>query len=158
NVSDGKFITFFYALIDSGRRTLHYSNAGHNAPILIREDDTRLRLEEGGLILGTFPESSYGQGEVELRPGDRLGLFTDGVTEAMNGKHEEFGEERLLQALLSDRQLTSESLQNRLLDQVNDFSGGELEDDVTVLVVSVSRGESAKAGLVNANVFERGHN
>jgi len=85
-------------------------------------------------------------------------LFTDGVTEAMNGKHEEFGEDRLLQALLSDRQLTSEFLQNRLLDQVNDFSGGELEDDVTVLVVSVSRGESAKAGLVNANLFERGHN
>ena len=158
NVTDGKFITFFYALIDSRRRRLHYSNAGHNAPILVRQDGTQLRLEEGGLVLGAFQESSYQQGEVELRPGDRLVLFTDGVTEATNGKEEEFGEERLVQALLCDRPLTAEALQNRLLDQVNEFSGGELEDDVTVLVLSVLRGEAAIAGLVDADRFERGYN
>jgi sigma-B regulation protein RsbU (phosphoserine phosphatase) len=157
NVADGKFITFFYALIDSRRRTLHYSNAGHNAPILLRDDGTQLRLEEGGLILGAFLDSSYQQGEVELRPGDRLVLFTDGVTEAMNGKDEEFGEERLVQALLCDCQLPAEALQNRLLDQVNGFSGGELEDDVTVLVLAVLRGEAAIAALADADRFERGY-
>lgn len=151
NVADGKFITFFYALIDSRRRTLHYSNAGHNAPILLREDGTQLRLEEGGLILGAFQQSSYQQGEVELRPGDRLVLFTDGVTEAMNGNLEEFGEERLVQALVSDRQLTAEAFQNRLLDQINEFSSGELEDDVTVLVLAVLPGEAAIAGLAEAD-------
>jgi sigma-B regulation protein RsbU (phosphoserine phosphatase) len=153
NVTGGKFITFFYALIDDRRRTLDYSNAGHNAPILLREDGTRLRLEEGGLVLGAFPESRYQQGEVELRPGDRLVLFTDGVTEAMNGKDEEFGEERLLQALLSDRQLTAEALRNRLVDQVSAFSGGELEDDMTVLVVAVPRVEAAMAGLADADLL-----
>jgi len=158
NVAGGKFITFFYALIDSRRRRLHYSNAGHNAPILVREDGTQLRLEEGGLVLGAFQESSYQQGEVELRPGDRLVLFTDGLTEAMNGKEEEFGEERLVQALLCDRRLTADALQNRLLDQVYEFSGGELEDDVTVLVLSVLRGEAAIAGLADADRLERGYN
>jgi len=158
NVADGKFITFFYALIDSRRRRLHYSNAGHNAPILLREDGTQLRLEEGGLVLGAFLESSYEQGEVELRPGDRLVLFTDGVTEAMNENEEEFGEERLVQTLLCDRPLTADAFQNRLLDQVHEFSGGELEDDVTVLVLSVLRGEAAIAGLADADRFERGYN
>ena len=158
NVADGKFITFFYALIDSRRRRLHYSNAGHNAPILLREDGTQLRLEEGGLVLGAFLESSYEQGEVELRPGDRLVLFTDGVTEAMNENEEEFGEERLVQTLLCDRPLTADAFQNRLLDQVHEFSGGELEDDVTVLVLSVLRGEAALAGSADADRFERGYN
>jgi phosphoserine phosphatase RsbU/P len=156
NVADGKFITFFYAVIDRHSQTLHYSNAGHNAPILLHEDGTQLRLEEGGVVLGAFQESSYQQGEVELQSGDRLVLYTDGVTEAVNGKEEEFGEERLVQALVSDRHLRAETLRNRLLDQVNEFSGGELDDDVTVLVVAVSRGEAAKAGSADASLLGRG--
>jgi phosphoserine phosphatase RsbU/P len=85
-------------------------------------------------------------------------LFTDGVTEAMNENEEEFGEERLVQTLLCDRPLTADAFQNRLLDQVHEFSGGELEDDVTVLVLSVLRGEAAIAGLADADRFERGYN
>ncbi len=72
-------------------------------------------------------------------------LFTDGVTEAVNGKEEEFGEERLVQSLLCDRQLTAEVLRNRLVDQVMAFSGGELQDDVTVLVVAMLREEAVIA-------------
>ena len=97
-----------------------------------------MRLEVGGLIVGAFQESAYGQGEIELRPGDRLVMFTDGVSEAVDGDGEEFGEKRLVEASLRARQLSAEALHNSILDLVTAFCGGEFEDDATVLVVAVS--------------------
>ena len=97
-----------------------------------------MRLEEGGLIVGAFQESAYGQGEIDLRPGDRLVMFTDGVTEAVNREEEEFGEKRLLEASLRSRHLSAEALHHFLLDLVTEFCGGEFEDDATVLVIAVS--------------------
>jgi phosphoserine phosphatase RsbU/P len=101
-------------------------------------DTTQVRLEQGGLIVGAFQESVYDQGEIELRPGDRLVMFTDGLSEAVDGSGEEFGEERLAGASLCNRQLSAEALHRCLLDRVTDFCGGEFEDDATVLVVAVS--------------------
>jgi serine phosphatase RsbU (regulator of sigma subunit) len=138
NTTEAKFITFFYARLDAEARILQYTNAGHNAPILTRSDGSQTRLEEGGVILGAFQESAYGQGEIELRPGDRLVMFTDGVSEAVNGEGEEFGEERIVEASLRHRQLSAEALRHTLLDLVTEFCGDEFEDDATVLVVAVS--------------------
>jgi sigma-B regulation protein RsbU (phosphoserine phosphatase) len=138
NTNEDKFITLFYALVDVEGRTLQFTNAGHNAPVLTRQDGAQVRLEEGGLIVGAFQESAYGQGEIELRPGDRLVMFTDGVTEAVNGQGEEFGEKRLVEASLCGRQLSADMLHHSLLDLVTEFCGGEFEDDATVLVVAVS--------------------
>ena len=138
NTTEDKFITLFYALLDVEGRTLRFTNAGHNAPVLTRQDGAQVRLEEGGLIVGAFQESAYGQGEIELRPGDRLVMFTDGVTEAVNGEEEEFGEKRLVEASLRGRQLSAEALHHSLLDVVTEYCGGEFEDDATVLVVAVS--------------------
>jgi serine phosphatase RsbU (regulator of sigma subunit) len=138
NTTEAKFITFFYARLDAGARILQYTNAGHNAPILTRTDGTQARLEEGGVILGAFQEVAYGQGEIELRPGDRLVMFTDGVSEAVNGEGEEFGEERIVEASLRHRQLSAEVLHHTLLNLVTEFCGDEFEDDATVLVVAVS--------------------
>jgi serine phosphatase RsbU (regulator of sigma subunit) len=138
NTTEAKFITFFYARLDAEARILQYTNAGHNAPILTRFDGTQTRLEVGGVILGAFQESAYGQGEIELRPGDRLMMFTDGVSEAVNGQGEEFGEERIVEASLRHRQLSAEALHHTLLNLVTEFCGGEFEDDATVLVVAVS--------------------
>jgi len=138
NTMEGKFITLFYGLLDVDRKALQYANAGHNAPVLTREDAVQVRLEQGGLIVGAFQESVYDQGEIDLRPGDRLVMFTDGLSEAVDGNREEFGEKRLAEASLCNRQLSAEALHRCLLDRVTDFCGGEFEDDAPVLVVAVS--------------------
>jgi len=138
NTTEAKFITLFYGLLDIDRKTLQYANAGHNAPVLTREDGVQVRLEQGGLIVGAFQESVYDQGEIDVRPGDRLVMFTDGLSEAVDGNGEEFGEERLTEASQCNRQLSAEALRRCLLDRVTDFCGGEFGDDATVLVIAVS--------------------
>jgi len=138
NTTEDKFITLFYALVDAERRTLQFSNAGHNAPVLTRQDGTQVRLEEGGLIVGAFQDSVYTQGQIDLRPGDRLVMFTDGITEAVNGEEEEFGDRRLVETCLRGRQLCAEALHGSLFDTVSEFCGGEFDDDTTILVVAVS--------------------
>jgi serine phosphatase RsbU (regulator of sigma subunit) len=138
NTTEDKFITLFYALFDAKERTLQFANAGHNAPILTRQDGTQICLEEGGLIVGALQESEYGQGQIDLRPGDRLVMFTDGVTEAVNTEEEEFGESRLIEACLRGRHLSAEALHHSLFEMVTGFCGGEFNDDATILVVVVS--------------------
>ena len=73
-----------------------------------------------------------------MRPGDRLVMFTDGITEAVNAEDEEFGQKRLVEAALRGRQLSAEALHDFLFDAVTEFCGGEFEDDATLLVVLVS--------------------
>jgi hypothetical protein len=138
NTTEAKFITLFYGLLDVDGKTLRYVNAGHNAPILTRKDGAQVRLEEGGLILGIFQEHSYEEGEIELRPGDRLVMFTDGISEAVDGEGVEFGEKRMAELSRGARQLSAEALRRRLLERVTEFCAGRFEDDVTLLVVAVS--------------------
>jgi sigma-B regulation protein RsbU (phosphoserine phosphatase) len=138
NTTEAKFITLFYGLLDVDRKTLQYSSAGHNPPVLTRADGVQLRLEKGGLIVGAFEQSVYEQGEIDLQPGDRLVMFTDGLSEAEDRNSEEFGEKRLAETARSNRQLSAEALHRCLLNRVTEFCGGEFEDDATVLVVAVS--------------------
>jgi sigma-B regulation protein RsbU (phosphoserine phosphatase) len=137
NVSPGKFITAFYGLLDGSCNRLVFTNAGHNAPILARRDGSWLRLGEGGAALGLFPDWNYERGEVDFAPGDRLVLFTDGVTEVSSAEGEEFGEERLVTVLLENRHLNAGDLQERILGEVAKFSGGHFEDDATLVVLAV---------------------
>jgi sigma-B regulation protein RsbU (phosphoserine phosphatase) len=137
NVSLGKFITAFYGLLDGSSNRLVFTNAGHNAPILARRDGSWLRLSEGGGPLGLFPDWNYERGEVQFAAGDRLVLFTDGVTEASSPDGEEFGEERLVTVLLENRHLSAGELQERILAEVAKFSGGRFEDDATLVVLAV---------------------
>jgi sigma-B regulation protein RsbU (phosphoserine phosphatase) len=143
NVSPDKFITAFYGLLDGPGNRLAFTNAGHNAPILARRDGSWLRLGEGGVPLGLFPDWNYGRGEVQLADGDRLVLFTDGVTEASSAAGEEFGEERLLTVLLENRHLSAGKLQEKILAEVAKFSGGRFEDDATLVVVAVASEKSS---------------
>ena len=152
NTTEAKFITLFYGLLDVECKTLRYANAGHNAPILTRKDGAQVRLQQGGLILGIFEERGYEQGEIELRPGDRLIMFTDGLSEAVDSEGEEFGEERLAKASRRGLQLSAEALRRRLLDEVTEFCGGDFEDDATALVVAVSeRNDDATGGESSAH-------
>jgi sigma-B regulation protein RsbU (phosphoserine phosphatase) len=137
NVSPGRFITAFYGLLDGSRNRLIFTNAGHNAPILARRDGSCLRLGEGGVPLGLFPDWNYEGGEVQFAAGDRLVLFTDGVTEVSSAAGEEFGEERLVTVLLENRHLSAGELQEKILAEVAKFSGGRFEDDATLVVLAV---------------------
>jgi len=138
NVSPGRFITAFYGLLDATCNRLVFTNAGHNAPILARRNGSWLRLGEGGPPLGLFPDWNYGRGEVQFSAGDRLVLFTDGVTEVNGPAGEEFGEERLVAVLLENRHLSAKLLQERILAEVAKFSGGRFQDDATLVVLAVA--------------------
>lgn len=137
NTHTDRFITLFYAQLDSPRRRLRYANAGHNAPIVMRAGGSHERLKEGGGVLGVFEEQSFGLGTVDLAPGDRLVLFTDGVTEASNGEGEEFGESRLLSLLEEHRALPANAIKEKIAAAISEFSGGHLTDDATLLVLAV---------------------
>jgi len=136
SIGEDKFITFFYCVVDTDRNKLVYTNAGHNAGFLIRDDGEFLRLEGGGAVLGPFPNWNYKHEEIDLLPGDRLVLFTDGVTELRHSSAEEFGEERLIDMLRENRGLDAKALRDRIVQAVVGFSGGEFQDDATLLVLS----------------------
>jgi serine phosphatase RsbU (regulator of sigma subunit) len=134
-VSPGEFITFFYAVIETDSRTVRFTNCGHNYPILARANGDVVRLETGGPVLGIFPDASYGEGAVTLGAGDRLVLFTDGVTEARNTARDEFGDERLIAAICLCRN-DANTLVQAISSELEAFTGGTYHDDVTILVVT----------------------
>jgi sigma-B regulation protein RsbU (phosphoserine phosphatase) len=133
NLGRDKFVTFFYGLLDG--RTLTYCNAGHNAPILVRSRGSVERLHQGGLVLGLAAEAEYEQARVELEPGDRLLLFTDGLTEANNQAGEEFSEDRLIEIAVGNRHLGAKELEEKVLGAAASFST-KFDDDVTLVVVA----------------------
>jgi len=137
NIAANKFITFSFCLLDTGSRRLGYANAGHSPPILVRRGGSCIRLSEGGALLGVFPEWDYRQGEISLESGDRLLLCTDGLTEARNEAGDEFGDDRLIKVLQEHRQLSPEIIQDRVMQAVLEFSGGNLEDDATLIILAV---------------------
>jgi phosphoserine phosphatase RsbU/P len=138
NMTSDRFITFFYAQLDGPTRLFRYASAGHNPPFLLRRDGTHQRLREGGGVLGVFPNQKFDLGSAQLAPGDRVILFTDGVTEANNPEGEEFGEARLLSLLEHNRASSAGELQKTILNAASAFSGGHRHDDVTLLVLAVS--------------------
>jgi len=137
NLGSGKFITFFYGVLDGERRRFSYTNAGHCQPILVRQNGECVRMNHGGVVLGVFPDWSYQEEYVDLAPGDRLVLFTDGITEIENADGAEFGEERLMQLLQTHRELPAEATQQRVMAAIAEYSGGNFQDDATMIVTAV---------------------
>lgn len=136
NIAEGRFISFCYCLFDAASGSLAYSNAGHFLPIVVRRDGSVERLGLGGPVLGVIPDARYEQSVVALAPGDRLILFTDGLTEARNDEDEEFGEERLIDAAVQHRLCDAHDLRARLAAAVDQFTGGRLHDDATLMVLA----------------------
>ena len=132
-----KFITCFYAVLDVHERTLTYTNAGQDAPMLVRRDGQCSRLDEGGRVIGAFSDSRYAQGEIQIHSGDRLLLFTDGLTEARDVSGEEFGEERLGDLLTLLRHLNAKQLQAGILRTVREFCGNNFDDDAALMIIAV---------------------
>jgi len=136
NLASGKFVTLFYGVLDASRRTLEYTSAGHLRPILIDSNGSVDRLENGGALLGVFPDWKYEDSSVELKPGDLLLLFTDGITEAMAPDGEEFGEDRLIAAATVSPGQTIRDLQSQLLEQVKSFCNSQMNDDATLILIA----------------------
>jgi sigma-B regulation protein RsbU (phosphoserine phosphatase) len=137
NMISGRFVTFCYVRLDAPNRLLSYAIAGHNPPILLRRTGEVFRLATGGTVLGVFPETAYTEETLQLERGDRLVLFTDGITEARNREGEEYEDDRLIDAIRRHRDLPAAAMQQTLFDEVLQFAHGELQDDATLIVLSV---------------------
>jgi phosphoserine phosphatase RsbU/P len=144
NIAEGRFISFFYCTLDVDLGVLTYANAGHYPPIHVRADGSVERLTAGGPVMGVFPEAVYEQGRVIVGSGDRLVLFTDGITEVLRAgeddggpEHIDFGEERLAAQTIEHRACSAPALQARLAAAVAAFAGGTFQDDATLIVLAV---------------------
>ncbi|MEQ1765698.1 MAG: GAF domain-containing SpoIIE family protein phosphatase, partial [Pyrinomonadaceae bacterium] len=136
-----RYATFFYAQYEASTRTLTYVNAGHNPPYLLRlGQDEPILLTEGGPVVGMLPPMliTYTQGEIELQQGDLLVGFTDGISEAMNPKEEEWGEDALLDKLKTILDRTPTEIHDECVDAADRFAdGAKQHDDMTMIVVRV---------------------
>jgi phosphoserine phosphatase RsbU/P len=137
NIASGKFVTFFYLVLDAHSRRLTFENAGHSPGHLLRSDGTTETLQGGGAVLGALPNWTYQNYTAELQSGDVLLLSTDGITEAENARVEEFGDDRLLQAARGCDGSALE-IQRLIMQQVTAFCGGNFRDDATLLVVRIT--------------------
>jgi putative ABC transport system permease protein len=140
------YATFFYAQIDERRRQLRYVNAGHNPPYLVRPLDARgdggmeiQELSTGGTVLGLFPQMSYEEATIDLRSGDVLVMFTDGVTEALNPNDEEFGNDRLRALVRDVARLPVQDIASRVTSELKQWIDTAAQhDDLTFVVMKVN--------------------
>jgi phosphoserine phosphatase RsbU/P len=133
---DNRFITFFMTVADPATGELVYTNAGHNPPLLVRAAGGFEQLDGGGMILGILPMSQYQEFRTKMNPGDTLVLYSDGVTEAVNSKDEDFGETRLAELVASLQDRPAHYIVNAIHNEVTKFTeGAPPADDITVVVV-----------------------
>jgi serine phosphatase RsbU (regulator of sigma subunit) len=134
NTVDSAYATVFFAEYDDAARRLRYTNCGHLSALLLRRDGAAEWLRSTGTVLGLFKEWESPTVECQLFPGDTLALYTDGVTESFNGAEEEFGEQRLIEALMRHRGQDAESMVTSVIRDVQRFSPQEQHDDITLIV------------------------
>ena len=137
NIAADKFVTFCYCTIDAGEGRLMYASAGHCPPLLLRASGVVISLKEGGTPLGIMPDRNYVDTEVPLEAGDRLILYTDGLTEAMDAEEQEFGETRLVEMAKRNKALSAADLIAALMKEVSGYCGGSFQDDFTLIGVAV---------------------
>ena len=133
----GRFVTFCAVRLDCKDRTLTWSNAGHNPPLVVRTSGEVIRLQPGGTVMGVFEDAAYREDSIALESGDRVVLYTDGITEALSPGGDEFGEEGLLAAIATHAGATATHLTEALFADVRAFAGGTLGDDATIITVIV---------------------
>lgn len=144
--SHERFASMFWCHYDPREQALRYVNAGHLPPLVVGRNaagelDVR-RLDEGGPVLGVVPGIDYRQGEIAVRPGDLLVIYSDGIVEAMNAAEDEFGEERLWEVIRASWQRPAGEIRDAILRGVVEFLAGELPQDDQTLVVVRLEGET----------------
>jgi sigma-B regulation protein RsbU (phosphoserine phosphatase) len=138
NTADGKFITFFWGVLNNIDKTFEYVNAGHNPPLLIR-DGKIIKLEIGGIILGVMKTMlPYRAEKIQLIKDDVVVMFTDGISEAMNKKGEEYSDEALEKLSIEIAGDSSENIMKKIQSDVQNFTdGANQSDDITLVIVKV---------------------
>jgi len=134
----GLFVTVFYGILDPGSGTLHYCNAGHHPPYLLRADDREpiQELRRTGMALGVIEDATWEQATVRLAPGDMLVLYTDGITDAEDGTGSFFGRERLRETVRAHVGCSAQDMQDALIAEVHEFMGETPQfDDITLVIV-----------------------
>jgi len=139
-----KYATAFLGILEPATGRLRYTNAGHNPPLLVHADGSVEKLGDGGTVLGVFAEAVYQQSSVKLNAGDRLLLYTDGITEARDSSGQQFGIERLTARIEELRHEPVEKIRDDILADVARFASHQ-EDDVTLLVLRYHAEEAKKA-------------
>jgi sigma-B regulation protein RsbU (phosphoserine phosphatase) len=134
----GKFISFFYGVLDNQENRLTYCNAGHNPPLLIRADGASTELDSQGAVLGQFPEWQYRQSELKMRSGDRLLLFTDGMVENYDKGEQFFGEQSLIRIARETPDASAGELMQSLMKAAARHSDGHFQDDASLIVLRAS--------------------
>ena len=138
NTGFDKFITFFWGICDADGSTFKYVNAGHNPPLHVTAEGKMTRLEAGGLLLGIMGGVVYERGEISLKSGDVIAMFTDGVTEAMNPEMEEYDDPRLEELLVRVRDKSAQGILDTVIEDVAVFTrGAPQSDDITMIVMKV---------------------
>jgi sigma-B regulation protein RsbU (phosphoserine phosphatase) len=136
NTSPEKFATLFFGCLDTASHVLHYCNAGHIHPFLIKTDGENQRLETGGMVLGCLDGIPFAEEETGLEKGDTLVVFSDGISEAINDAGEEFGEARVSELAMANRDSSASELIERILQRVGAHAGKQPQmDDMTLVVV-----------------------
>lgn len=137
SIAANKFVTFLCGVLDAKTRTFVYCNAGHPYPILVSAGAV-YTLDQGGAVLGVFPSWIYQDSSINLKCGDRLLLFTDGITEAEDAKGDEFGVERVAAFGKAHASSSAADLNEQLLAQVSDYCGAQFQDDATLVVLAIN--------------------
>jgi sigma-B regulation protein RsbU (phosphoserine phosphatase) len=136
NTPANRFVTLFIAELDPASGELKFINAGHNPPLIGRADGTVERLESGGLPLGLMSFAEYEVGTANLRPGDVLFIYSDGVSEANNLNEDEFGMDRLTQVIAATVSRSASGIRDRVESSLSTFTGSAPQnDDVTMVIV-----------------------
>jgi sigma-B regulation protein RsbU (phosphoserine phosphatase) len=132
-----RYATLFLGLFDDDDRRLRYANCGHNPPLVLRGDGSVERLAPTAMVVGLVEDWAAGTGEVALHPGDLLAIYSDGLTEATDGRGEEFGEARLARTVGAHRDRELSALLDAVFGEVRRFSEGEQADDQTMVIARV---------------------
>ncbi len=133
---DGGFVSMFYAIVDVEAQTLTFANAGHEPPLLRRRGGQVERLLSNGIVLGVRSGMEYEEGRTDIYPGDRLLLYTDGITEARKDGGEMLGEDRLREYWSACGEANAADALDRVYHWARDFSEGHFHDDVAMMVIA----------------------
>ena len=139
NDRSNMFVTLFYGVLDPVEMTLTYVSAGHNPPLMLRKGANDLiLLKAKGVALGVLPDIELEEKEIKLDSGDVVVLYTDGVTEAINAREEQFGQERVIAITGQNRNLRASEIMQKIKEGVLEFSRGQPQfDDITLMILKI---------------------